>query len=58
MLVDACCCNRLLHCCCCRNIVRFLGLGCFAHGSLAEVRESMFMVEEYVGDRTVRKVIR
>jgi hypothetical protein len=42
----------------CRNIVRFLGLGCFAHGSLAEVRESMFMVEEYVGDRTVRKVIR
>lgn len=42
----------------CRNITRFFGLGCFAHGSLAEVRESMFMVEEYVGERTLRKLIR
>ena len=42
----------------CSNLTRFLGLGCFAHGSLAEVRESMFMVEQYVGKRTLRKLIR
>ena len=47
-----------LYVCVRRNITRFLGLGCFAHGSLAEVRESMFMVEEYVGERTLRKLIR
>eukprot|EP00879_Flechtneria_rotunda_P016495 GHRR01017262.1.p1 GENE.GHRR01017262.1~~GHRR01017262.1.p1 ORF type:complete len:686 (+),score=297.60 GHRR01017262.1:270-2327(+) len=53
LLLEASKLHRLSH----PNITRFLGLGCFSHGSLAEVRESMFMVEEYVGTRTLRKLI-
>ncbi len=41
-----------------RHISEFYGLGCFQSGSLAEVRASMFMVEEYVGTRTIRKLLR
>lgn len=41
-----------------RHITRFVGLGCFRHDSLAEVRGSIFMVEEYVGLRCLRRVIR
>eukprot|EP00775_Hariotina_reticulata_P003117 gene3117-3395_t len=53
LLLEASKLHRLQH----PNITRFLGLGCFCHATLAEVRESMFMVEEYVGTRTIRKLI-
>jgi hypothetical protein len=45
-------------CCSPRHITQFLGLGCFQCGSLPQVRSSIFMVEEYVGKRCLKKLLR
>jgi serine/threonine protein kinase len=39
------------------HIPRFYGLGCFDHASLAAVRSSLFSVEEFVGTRSLRRLL-
>jgi hypothetical protein len=43
---------------CCSFISEFLGLGCFYAHTLSDVRSSIFIVEEYVGTRSLRRVIK
>jgi len=39
------------------HIPRFYGLGCYSHASLPAVRGSLFSVEEFVGTRSLRRLL-